>query len=150
MKRNIRSFVVLVIIVAMLIVPVSADGDVAPAASAYFSSYTAYTEIENSGGRVLTIGFDVASVGSVAKLGATRILVMKSSNRTDWTTVATYYSDDYPSMICNNDTVFHVYERSYTASYNYYYKIYVSFYAYKSTNNHGTLHAYSNTVYVSR
>ena len=149
MRKIIHSILSVVVAVATLIIPVSASGEVSPAASAYFSSYTAYIDRE-SGSNTLTLMFDVTSVTAVAKLGASRIQVLRSSNNSDWTIVRTYYSDDYPSMLSNSTGSVYAYTRKYTATYNYYYKIYVSFYAYKNATNHGTLHAYSNTVYVSR
>lgn len=148
MKRIIISIVALVVAAATLIAPVSANGDVAPASSAYFSSYTTYIEQE-SGSRILKLGYDVTSVGSMQNLGAERMQVLRSTDRINWTIVNSFYSDDYPSMLRNSAGVAHAYSRTYRATAGYYYKIYVTYYAFKSTNNFGRLHAYSNVVYVS-
>lgn len=124
------------------------DENLMPAASAYFSTYSTCI-YRNSGSNLLQLYYDVLSIGTCAKLGAQEVRLMQSSDRVNWTTVATYTSSSYTGMIANN-TDLHAYSIYRTVSYNYYYKIYVTFYAYKNATNLGRLFDYSDVIYVSR
>lgn len=112
----------------------------------YCYSFCIYRD---SGSNQLRLHFDVVSIGTCAKLGATEVLLMRSSDRVNWTTIGTYTSSSYPGMIANNTDI-HTYTLHQTVSYNYYYKIYVTFYAYKNATNLGRLYDYSDVIYVSR
>lgn len=151
MKKTIR-FICLTLVMATLAVrPVSAtevEDTVMPAASAYFSSTCTYVA-RGSGSNQLELYFDVVSVGTCAKLGAQEVRLMQSSDRVNWTTIRTYSSSSYSGMIASN-TNFHSYTFYTNVSYNYYYKIYVTFYAYKNATNLGRLYDYSDVFYLSR
>ena len=124
------------------------DETVMPAASAYFSSYSSCI-YRDSGSNQIRLYFDVVSIGTCAKLGAQEVCLMQSSDRVNWTTIGTYTSSSYSGMIAN-DTYVHAYTLHKTVPYNYYYKIYVTFYAYKNATNLGRLYDYSDVIYVSR
>lgn len=146
--RYICFVVVLAMIFSFSVSAADVDEELMPAASAYFSTYC--TQIyRDSGSNQLELYFDVLSIGTCAKLGAQEVLLMQSSDRINWTTIRTYTSSSYPGMIAS-DTNLHAYSLYTTVSYNYYYKIHVTFYAYKNATNLGRLYDYSDVIYVSR
>lgn len=151
MKR-VKNILCCVVAAVMLVTfsasAVTVDEGVMPASSAYFSRYSSHI-YRDSGSNQLRLYFDVLSIGTCAKLGAQEVLLMRSSDRVNWTTIATYTSSSYPGMIAN-DTYIHAYTLYKTVSYNYYYKIHVTFYAYKNATNLGRLFDYSEVIYVSR
>lgn len=151
MKKVIRH-VCIVLVLAMTFsfsaFAANVDENVMPASSAYFSTYSTCI-YRDSGSNQLRLYFDVISIGTCAKLGAQEVLLMRSSDRVNWTTIATYTSTSYPGMIATNTDI-HAYTLYKTVSYNYYYKIHVTFYAYKNATNLGRLFDYSDVIYVSR
>lgn len=147
-KRFLCHIIATMMLFSFSVSAATVEEDVMPAASAYFSSYSSYIN-RNSGSNQLRLCYDVLSVGTCVKLGATEVLLMQSSDNSNWTTIGTYTSSTYTGMVANN-TNLHAYTLYRTVSYNYYYKIHVTFYAYKNATNHGRLYDYSEVVYVSR
>lgn len=85
MKRF-AQFICLLLIASMLFaIPVLA----AEQASDFFISHSCYLwEVSNSS---FQVWFDVTATGGMDVLGASEIKVQKSSDGSDWETVATYY-----------------------------------------------------------
>lgn len=65
--------------------------------SAYLNSYCADV-IPKSGGR-LVVTVDISGMGSMTKIGATKIYIYESSDNRSFSRVATYKYEDYPNMM---------------------------------------------------
>lgn len=65
--------------------------------SAYLNSYAATVTAKSGGRMVVTV--DVAGVGSMTKIGATKIYIYESDDGVDFSRVATYKYEDYPAMM---------------------------------------------------
>ena len=65
--------------------------------SAYLDGYAA-TVTPKSGGR-LAVTVDVSGVGSMTKIGATKIYIYESNDGVDFSRAATYKYEDYPNMM---------------------------------------------------
>lgn len=143
MKKVIRTLCVVIAVLILLAVPVSAD-DVGSYSSIYFCSYDSaiYTT-----GRTLEIWFDVVSNGMMDEIGVSYIELERSSNGSSWSSVKIFYPENYPQMICEDTSIAYDYV-SYTGSYGYYYRAYVTFYA-KNSRGRGNAHQYSETVYLA-
>ena len=144
MQKIIRRISLLVIVSIMLVIPVSADS-IDSRASAYFSSYdSAIDQITNT---EFEVWYDVVAVDWMDELGVSSIEIQRSRNMSTWTTVATYYPEDYPQMIYENE--FFVYDCvTHTGTPGYYYRAYVTFYAKKGTGT-GYLFDYAEPIYIS-
>lgn len=147
MKRKVICLLTVMAIIVSAAIPAQAANkeEIPPASSSYFVRYSAV--LTRTSGTTFKMFFDVAALGIMAKLGASRILVMESEDQTDWSTIDTITPSDWSDMMTTN-TGYHSAETTYTGTHGNYYKIYVSFYAYKNATNHATLHDYSNTIYI--
>lgn len=65
-------------------------------ASMFFAASSVY--FWNTSGRNYQIWFDVTAVGSMYELGASKIVLERSTDEDDWETVRTYYKEDYSQM----------------------------------------------------
>lgn len=68
-------------------------------ASAHLNGYNCY--FETIGGGDIEICFDVYGTGRMSSIGATEIVLQRSSNGISWTTVKTFTSDEYPEMLAS-------------------------------------------------
>ena len=143
MKKVIRILCFMMAVVTLFVVPVSAE-ESSSYSSIFFCSYDSAIYAT---GRTLEIWFDVVSNGTVQEVGVSSIILQRSTNRSNWSTVKTFYPDDYPQMICYNTGIAYDYV-TYTGSYGYYYRAYVTFYA-KSSRGTGNAYQYSETVYLA-
>ena len=144
MNKLIR-YISFVIVVSMLFaVPAFAES-VDQRASAYFGSYdSAINRVTNT---EFEVWYDVVAVDWMDELGVSSIEIQRSKNMSTWTTVATYYPEDYPQMIYENE--FFVYDCvTHTGTPGYYYRAYVTFYAKKGTGT-GYLFDYAEPIYIS-
>lgn len=112
--------------------------------SIFFASYD--SEIYNVSNRTIEIWFDVVGNGAMDEIGVSSIEVERSSNNRDWTVVKTFLPENYPQMICEDTGIAYDYV-SYTGSYGYYYRAFVTFYA-KNSRGRGYTDQYSETVYI--
>ena len=78
------------------------------------------------------------------KLGANEILLQRSVDNAQWTTVKTYTPDSYPQMLEEN-TVSCVNYVPYTGSMYYYYRARISFYA-ENGSGWGEMYVYTSPV----
>ena len=141
MKRFLR-FVCLALVLATLVTIPAYAVEQSERASSFFSSYKAYCHAASS--TQLQVYFSVMSVGTMSKLGASKVKVQRSSDGTNWTTVKTFTKEDYPSMIDDN-TAFHAATLTCTKTSVYYYRAYVEFYAKNSTGT-GELNYYTANI----
>ena len=141
-KIRIISFVMAIIL--LLAIPVCAE-ESSTYSSTFFSAYDSYIAVPS--GRTLEIWFDVVGKGEMDEIGVESIELQRSSNGSDWSTVKIFLPEDYPQMICENtgmnyDCV------TYTGSYGYYYRAYVTFYA-SNSRGWGYEYQYSEVEYLS-
>lgn len=144
--KTIKNGISLILIIAMLVaIPVYAEESAAPYASAYFSSHQTYLYVI-SGNRI-GVWFDVLASNTMEELGANSIVLQRSSDRSNWTNIKTFTPENYPVMIAE-DVTWHADGVPYTASYNYYYRAKVQFYA-KRGNGSATYTLYSSPLYLA-
>ena len=142
MKKSISIICVIIAVISLLAVPVSAEEN-STYSSIFFCSYDSAIYVE---GRTLEIWFDVVGNGGMDEIGVSCITLERSSNGSSWSTVKTFYPEDYPQMICYDTGIAYDYV-TYTGSSGYYYRAYVTYYA-KNSRGRGNAYQYSETVYM--
>lgn len=122
--------IVACILVISLLAPVGANAaaqdPVAPMASSYLASYTAY--ICAMGGGDLEIWFRVTGTGTWADIGVLSIRLYSSVDGANWHWVKTYLYEDYDNMLVH-DTYFNMSHVDYQGTAGLYYKAYVQIWA---------------------
>lgn len=144
MKKLIRVVCFIITISVLLVMPVLAE-ESSTYSSIFFASYDSFIR---PSGNTLNIWFDVVGNGSMEEIGAQSILLERSSNRTDWTTIRVFYPEDYPQMIYTNTGFAYDYV-SCNVTGGYFYRAYVTFYA-KNSRGRGNIYDYSETYYIPR
>lgn len=129
MKRFAQVVSLILIFSLVLAIPAFA-AEAAPRASNYFGSHSVYLNRVSS--TKLEVCFSVTAVGGMDELGASTIIVQRSSDGTNWEDMKTYTKDAYTNMIAK-DTGFHSSSVSYTCTSGYSYRAYIQFYAKKGT-----------------
>ena len=143
MKQIVRIMCVIIAVLSLFTMTVCAEEGNAYS-SIFFASYDSNIDVY---GRTMEICFDVVSNGTAQEIGVSKIELERSSNGSSWSTVKTFYPEDYPQMICYNTGI--AYDCvTYTGSYGYYYRAYVTFYA-KNSRGTGNAYQYSETVYLA-
>ena len=143
MKRFTRCICLLLVCVMMFSTTAFAAETADSRASDYFWSSSVY--FWNTSGRNYEIWFDVTAVGTMAELGTSKIQVQRSTDESNWTTVRTYYKEDYSQMIDTN-TVHHGDCVPFTATTGYCYRAIVTLYAKNSSGGTGTLREVTATL----
>lgn len=141
MKKFIR-FVCLLVVMATLVAAPAYATEQTERASIYFSSYRAYCYAASS--TKIEVNFYVVGAGIMDEIGASQILVQRSSDRTNWTTVKTFSRGNYSDMIDTN-TGAHGATLSCTVASGYYYRAYVTFYAEKDSG-YGKKYYYTEII----
>ena len=100
MKQFTKRICILLVCVMMFTTTAFAAGPVEPRGSNFFVCSSVY--FWNTSGRNYQIWFDVTAVGSMTELGASEIVVQRSTDEQNWTTVRTYYMEDYSQMTESN------------------------------------------------
>lgn len=136
MKRFTRCVCLLLVCVMMFSTTAFAAETAEPRASDFFMYSSVY--FWNTSGRNYEIWFDVTAVGTMAELGTSKIQVQRSTDNSNWTTVRTYYKEDYSQMVKTN-TGHHDDCVSFTATAGYSYRAIVTLYAKNSSGGTGTL-----------
>ena len=144
MKKFINAVCIFVALVCLLSVPVSADNG-STYSSVFFGAYD--SSLRNPSGTIIRIWFDVVSNGAMDELGASTIVVERSSDGVQWTAVKTFLPENYPKMICENTSIAYDYV-VYSGHSGYYYRAYVEFYA-KNSRGTGYISDYSEVIYLS-
>ena len=139
MKQFLKVVCAILAIAVIMAMPVFAEQEGSPWASAYFISYSTY--LYRTTGTQFEVWFDVSARNIMTELGVSSILLQESSDGENWTTVKTYEPEDYPQMICEN-TGSHADCVSYTGRAGYDYRAYVSFYA-KNSSGFGERYVYA-------
>ena len=87
----------LLLVCVMVFSAVAVTADAAePRASQYFAYSSIY--FWNTSGNNYEIWFDVSALGTMQEVGVSKITVQRSTDEENWTTVKTYYKEDYPQM----------------------------------------------------
>lgn len=118
MKRFVRLICLLLIATMVFAIPANA----AERASHFFASHSCYLWNVSSSG--FEVWFDVDAVSGMNVLGASEIKIQRSSDRTNWTTVQTYYDIyEYNTSAAGGHVTFN------NRQSGYYYRAKVTFYA---------------------
>ncbi|MBQ7002266.1 MAG: hypothetical protein IJN67_14730 [Oscillospiraceae bacterium] len=143
--KKITQFLCLVLAFSMIAtVPAYAAGP-APRASDYFASYSSHIEVRSVSS--FRVWYQVGAVKGMDELGVSEIYIQRSSDGVNWTTVKTYSSDDYTSMICENTGSHDGYVTYANASSGYYYRARVDYYA-KLGNGYATYMDYTSSIHT--
>lgn len=130
MRRFTQCVCALLLAAMFFTVPVYAAENGVPRASNYFMTNSQY--LYQTSDTSFDICFDVTAVRRMAELGASKVVLQRSTNGSSWTDIKTYRKSDYPEMI-DYDTVFHAGSFSYDGEAGYYYRISIRYYAKDST-----------------
>ena len=142
MKRFSQCLCVLLVLLLILATPAFAAESNALRSSDYFMSSSVY--LRKTSSTQLQVWFEVSATGGMDELGVSVIKVQRSTDAQNWTTVRTYYKEDYPNMIDTN-TSYHSGYVPYTYSSGYYYRAYVQLYA-KNSGGTGYYDCYTSYV----
>lgn len=143
MKRFTQCVCFILVFSMMLAVPVSA-AEVEPRASDYFGKFSAYLwEVSDT---QFQVWFDVTAVRRMDELGASVIIVQRSSDAVNWKDMQTYTKESYSQMTTTVGTASHSGYVTYNnAETGYYYRAYVKFYA-KDSSGSATYSCYTSYI----
>lgn len=130
MKRFTQLVCLLLVISTVAVIPVSAEENLTPWGSSYFTSSLSY--LHRTTGSQFQIWIEVVAVGQMDKLGASEIVVQRSSDNSNWTDMKTYTKEAYTNLVADNAFTYKAYV-TYTGTTGYYYRAKVEFYAKKGT-----------------
>lgn len=111
-------------------------------ASNFFWSSSVY--FWNTSGRNYQIWFDVTAVDEMYELGASKIVVERSTDEDDWEAVRTYYKEDYSQMTKLSSTRY-ANCVPFTATTGYSYRAIVTLYA-RNSSGTGTMREVTATL----
>lgn len=144
MKRFSQFLCLILVLSVIMVNPVFAQ-DSTTWQSYYFHSGLAY--LYPTSGNQFEIWIEVEAVGTMDKLGASEIILQRSSNNSTWSDVKTYTKEAYPNLVADNDFTHEAYV-TYTGSSGYYYRAKVWFYA--ERGNGTAEYSYTTeSIYVS-
>lgn len=131
MKRFIQFICVVLVFVMVLSTPAFAAGTADSRASMFFMSSSVY--FYHVSGSQYQIWFDVTAVSGMNELGASKIVVERSTDLSDWEAVKTYNKSTYTQM--TTKTVTGTYDNyvTYYAADGYAYRAIVTLYAKNSS-----------------
>ena len=135
MKRFTRCICILLVCIMMISTTAFAAEQPEPRGSDFFAASSVY--FWNTSGNKYEIWFDVTAVGTMTELGASKIQVQRSTDEVNWTTVKTYYKEDY-SQMTDFGVAGHVDCVSFTATDGYSYQAIVTLYA-RNSSGTGTM-----------
>ena len=130
MKRFTQAVCVVLVCAMFLSTAAFAAAPVQPRASNFFGASSVY--FWHTSGNNYQVWFDVTAVGTMQKLGASKIRVQRSTDEVNWTTDATYNMEDYSQMTKSNTGKYANYV-TYTATTGYSYRAVVTLYAKNSS-----------------
>lgn len=134
MKRFVQLVCLILAVATVLTIPVSAAESAAPWGSSYFTSTLSY--LHRTTGNQFQIWIEVVAVGTMDKIGASEIVLQKSSDNSNWSDVKTFTKDIYTNLVTSNNYHHEAYV-TYTGTSGYYYRAQVDFYAKKGTGSAG-------------
>ena len=132
MKRFTQCICILLVCAMMFTTTALAAETVEPRGSNFFSCSSVY--FWNTSGLNYQIWFDVTAVGTMTELGVSEIKVQRSTDERNWTTVRTYYKENYSQMTDDN-TASYANCVSFTATAGYSYRAIVMLYARNSSGS---------------
>lgn len=128
MKRCSQLICLLLVLSTMLTIPVYAAEKPIPWGSNYFSSSLGY--LHKTASTQFQVWAEVTAVGTMDKLGASEIVVQRSSDNQNWTDMQTYTKSAYTNLVRESTTHHEAYV-TYTGTSGYYYRAEILFYAKK-------------------
>ena len=132
MKRFTQCICILLVCVMMFTTTAFAAEMPEPRGSDFFMASSVY--FWNTSGLNYQIWFDVTAVGTMTELGVSEIKVQRSTDERNWTTVRTYYKENY-SQMTRSQTAHHADCVSFTATAGYSYRAIVMLYARNSSGS---------------
>lgn len=142
MKKFSQCVCVLLIVAMVLATPSFAVENADNRSSAYFAASSVY--LWKTSNSQFQAWFEVTGMSTMTKIGASEIKIQRSTDKENWTTVATYSMDDYSQMVKSN-SVYHEGYVTYTYTTGYYYRAKVKLYA---KNSSGTAYMTEYTSYL--
>ena len=129
--------VICILLVCIMVFSTTAFAAEAPEsrASMFFARSSVY--FWNTSGRNYQIWFDVTAVDQMYELGASKIVLERSTDESNWETVRTYYKEDY-SQMTRSSTTSYANCVSFTATTGYSYRAIVTLYA-RNSSGTGTM-----------
>lgn len=128
-KRALCTLLTVCLLSTLLCAFASADSR----SSAYLSSYSARLKAL-SGGEIAVV-VDMDGAGTMDEIGATEIHIYESTDNVSFDLVESYYSDDHPEMLWEDDTYYYDDPVIYEGIVGRYYKATVCFYAAKNNGS---------------
>lgn len=124
-KRTLLAFLLVFLLVVSTVCPATAT-TVAPRASDYLASYSAY--VYPAGWGKVQVWFSVDGVDYMDEIGSLMIKIYESRDQGTWTWVETYNFEDHSGMLGYND-FYHSGHVEYSGTIGRYYKAYVCVWA---------------------
>lgn len=145
MKRFTQFVCLFLIIATVFAIPVSAEENMQPWGSSYFGSLLSY--LHKTSGNQFQIWIEVVAVGSMDKLGASEIVLQRSSDNSNWTDLMTYTKEAYTNLVADNAFTYKTYV-THTGTTGYYYRAEVTFYAKRGTGT-AEYEYTTDSIYIS-
>lgn len=142
MKRFTLFLCLLFVLSSVLVMPALAEEASDARSSSYFMSSSVY--LWKTTGSQFQAWFEVTGMSTMTKIGTSEIKIQRSTDKENWTTVATYSMDDYSQMVKSN-SVYHEGYVTYTYTTGYYYRAKVTLYA---KNSSGAAYMTEYTSYL--
>lgn len=136
MKRFSQIICIVLVLVTVLSTTAFAAEPVEPRGSNYFMSSSVY--FWHVSGSQYQIWFDVTSKSSMNELGASQIIVERSTDLVNWEPAGTYYKSSYPQMTTKDTTVRYANYVTYYPTTGYAYRAIVTLYA-KNSSGYGEM-----------
>ena len=131
MKRFTKLLCIVLVFVTVLSTTAFAAEMPEPRASNFFSYSSVY--FWHSSGSQYQIWFDVTAVSRMNELGASKIVVERSSDLVNWTPVKTFNKSSYPQMTTTTTTAGYANYVTYAPADGYAYRAVVTLYARNSS-----------------
>ena len=141
MKRFTQLVSLILVFALVLAVPVYAAES---RESAFFIRSSVY--LWPTTGNTFEAWFEVTGTSIMEQIGASFIKIQRSSDNTNWRTVATYSKDYYSNLIDRNSGSHSDYI-TYTGTSGYYYRAYIELYA-KNSFGTGYMPRYTSSIYI--
>lgn len=136
MKRFSQLICIVLVLVTVLSTTAFAAEPLAPRASNYFTGSSVY--FWHVSGSQYQIWFDVLAKSSMTELGASQIIVERSTDLVNWEPAGTYYKSSYPQMTTKTTTVSYANYVTYYPTTGYAYRAVVTLYA-KNSSGYGEM-----------
>lgn len=143
MKRLLRCVAVILSLTIVFACPANA-AETSTYASRYFDCYGAYIHVVED--NHMQIWFSVGGTAIMQRIGVSEIIIKRSSDGKNWSSVYYYYPEDNSSMMDYNSGNHNSYVPFY-GTHGYYYKAYVTFHA-KDSSGVGEASMYTEPVYI--